>query len=73
MTRTTGSGRSKISSNERTQSYSKRCQVGKLLVEEDKHCSNCGHDKVFTRMADNSPRFGESRCTKCGYIRKRRK
>lgn len=58
-------GRTKISSNKRDNSFSKRAAQGDLVVETDKRCPYCGHHKSLVNQAPNSPVWGRRRCSKC--------
>jgi rubredoxin len=59
-------GRRKVSSRDRSGSFSRRAALGKILFE-DITCPDCGHDKCKVYNATSSPKFNMHKCTKCGY------
>lgn len=62
--------RTKIDDVRRDRSHSKRAKGGNnkpptIMIEKDKFCSHCGHEKVFTYIGSNSANFNKSKCSRC--------
>jgi hypothetical protein len=60
----TNAGRSDISSNKRSGSFSKRALTGKIVIEKGT-CPYCFHKKIIRNISTNINKFNKAKCAKC--------